>query len=483
MSDVKSFLQMLEEGELLIEGKVFSKEQLDPVIIQKPPKGGQGRPSPPPKGGGQINVEIHNVEPPEGAGAPGEDEDDDKTTTKGEKPKDGKGKGKKGKEKDGDEEKDADGEGTGDKEDKGERKATDDGVEIEKKKVGSGEPEGKQTKSSGPNKRRTSLDSHDIINKSNANGARELAERIFKEAAEKRAKKGQSGRGTNEGGFIEKLAGAYESRLDWKEELKDKINIFQSDTARAMDKWLKVGGRKYKEGVGKLKSKSYNQWLRNPRSHATMGKKDQMIFKGPYVKSPVSEVVLIVALDTSGSVGGETFEKVFGEMDDLAAKFQRGMTTGGQKLEGKVYFMTWDTQVNQVDHYKAGDWKKYVTGERGIKGRGGTDLSNVYEYLNDHVRYDAEEDPSMGVFNIMKKPTETAMDDDDVVLPFDIDDEVPKIAPFLLIATDGYFGNITDSILGDLYKDNKDSIVYLIIDGTDEYCYPKNIIKYDEIRI
>lgn len=466
--DFKDFVDALNEENILLEGKVFSKEQLDPVIIQKPPKGGQGQPPPPPKGGGQVDVEIHNVEEPEPKeGEPGEG---DGQKQKGKKPE---GKGEKEKKKDGEDSgaPPADGD---QKEEPGEAKKTGE-VSISRKEAGKGEPEGKQTK---PGKRRTSLDSHEVLNKSNTNGAREIAEKIYKQAAEKRAKKGQKERGTGEGGFIEKLGGIYEAKVDWVNELREKITTFQSDTARAMDRWMKLHGEKFKEGAGKVKSKSYSQWLRDPRSHASMGSKNQMIFRGPYVKSPVAEAVLVVALDTSGSIGSEVLEKVFGEMDSIASSFQRGVTTGGRKLEGRVYFMEWDTKVHQVEPYKPGAWKKAQ-----IKGRGGTDAKCVYDYMNDHIKYDPKEAPNIGLINLIKKPTDTGIDDNDIALPFDPDEELPVAAPFLIVATDGYFGQINDSTLGDLYKDNKESIVYLIIDGTDEFCHPENVIKYDEVRV
>lgn len=478
--DFKGFLNALNEEELLLEGKVFTQEQLDPVIIQKPQKGAKGQPPPPPKGGGQTNVEIHNVEEPEPT--EGEEGEGEGQKQKGKQPKGkkgekkpgegepGEGEGEEGEKKDAGA-KPADGSG---KEEPGEAKKTGE-VSISRKEAGKGEPEGKQ---SAPGKRRTSLDSHEVLNKSNTNGAREMAEKIYKQAAEKRAKKGSKKRGTEEGGFIEKLGGIYEAKVDWVNELREKITTFQSDTARSMDRWMKLHGQKFKEGAGKVKSKSYSQWLRDPRSHAGMGSKDQMIFRGPYVKSPVAEAVLIVALDTSGSIGSDVLEKVFGEMDSIASSFQRGITTGGRKLEGKVYFMEWDTAVHQVERYKTGAWKNAK-----IKGRGGTDIQSVYKYINDHTRYNPDEEATIGLINLMKKPTETGMDDDDVALPYDPDEELPVAAPFLIVATDGYFGQVSDSTLGDVYKDNKESIVYLIIDGTDEYCHPKNVIKYDEVRV
>lgn len=471
--DFKNFLNLLDEENILLEGKVFTKEQLDPVIIQKPQKGGGGKPPPPPEGGGEVNVEIHNVEPPE-AGDGESTGGDSKSKQKGEKPKDSKGDGEKG-----DSGKDSDpgakpADGT-QKEGPGEAKKTGE-VSISSKKTGSGEPEGKQTK---PGKRRTSLDAHDILNKSNASGAKEMAEKIYKEAAEKRSKEGTKSRGTgSSGGFIEKLGGIYEAKVDWVDQLQERITSFQSDTARSMDRWMKLHGEKFREGAGKVKSKSYSQWLRNPRSHATIGQKNQMIFQGPYVKSPVSEAVLVVALDTSGSIGSDVIEKVFGEMDSLASSFQRGVTTGGKKLEGKVYFMEWDSAVIQVEPYKPGGWKN-----ADIKGRGGTDVGSVYRYMNDHVKYDPDDSPGVGLINLVKQPTDTGIDDNDIALPFDPDEEVPVAAPFLIVATDGYFGSVNDSTLGDLYKDNKDSIIYLIINGTDEYCYPENVINYNEVRV
>jgi predicted metal-dependent peptidase len=442
--DFKDFILLLEQKES------FPREQLDPVIIQKPQKGGQGQAPPPPKGGGEANVEIHNVgEPPEGQEQQGQQ--------KGNKAGDSK-------------------------EAEGEKEPTEsgEGADIERKKAGGDEKEGKGKGKGKPGKGKHPMDSHEILEKSQQGEAKDIAEKIFDRAKQKRQEANVEGRGQQEGHFMEKLSGIYEPRVDWKKELKKKINSFKSKSASAFDRALNTFAQKYKEGEGTMKSRSYFTWVMNPRAHSKT-KAGTVMAKGPWKKAPVVEVVLIIALDTSGSMGGETFSKVFGEMDKIAKQFERGISAGSTKMQGQVYLMAWDTQVQKVEKYKTGEWKKYISGEKGIAGRGGTDIGPVYKYLNDHLVFDQKKTKGAGVFNPIKKPTEGEASEDNFMIPMKRGEA--QVAPFIVFATDGMFGQVNDSDLGKLYKDNKESIVYLIIDGTDEYCYPENVIKYDEYRV
>lgn len=469
--DFKNFLDRLDEGLVLEQKEVFQKEQLDPVIIQKPPKGGKSGSPPPPKGGGQADVEIHNV------GNPGDqdDQEDSQESSSGEK---GQQKGQQKGNKAGDS-----------KEEPEEREPGEDGegVDIERAKAGKEKEKKEKGKSKNKSsKKRTSFDSHEILDKSQAGEAKDLAEKIFEAAEERRRKAGEDNEegepGTGTGGFLEKLKGIYKPRIDWAKELKKRINSFKSRSSSAIDR-LKSRGAKYKEGEGNVKSKSYLQWLKDPRSHSQSGN-NQMIFRGPYVKAPVAEIILIIALDTSGSIGENTIAKVFGEMDKIARNFKSGVQSGSTKIQGKVYFMTWDTQVKQVEPYEPGNWKQYVSGQKKVAGQGGTSLQAVYNYINSHLRYDEEKTKKAAIFNLIEEPTQTGVSQHDIIIP--MKNGKPQITPFLVVATDGYFGQVNDQDLGRMYQDNHDSITYLVIDGSTQYCYPKdkkNIIEYESYRI
>lgn len=476
--DFKDFLDRLDEGLVTEQKEVFTKEQLDPVIIQKPPKGGKGGSPPPPKGGGQVDVEIHNVGEPEG-------QDGDQKGQQGQQQKGGEG-GKSGEGQQGQQQKGGVKSKAGDsiEGEPGEREPGPDGKGPDIERVKAGKKQRK--KKMKPGKQRTSFDSHEILEKSQAGEAKEMAEKIFEAAEERRRQAGQENqegeRGTETGSFLEKLKGIYKPRIDWAKELKKRINSFKSRSSSSIDR-LKTKGARYQEGEGRVKSKSYLQWLKDPRSHSQPGK-NQMIFKGPYVKAPIAEVILIIALDTSGSIGEDTISKVFSEMDKIARNFKSGVQSGSTKIEGKVYFMTWDTQVKQVEPYEVGGWKQYVSGKKKVAGQGGTSVDAVYRYINSHLKYDEEKTKKAAIFNLVEEPTQTGISQHDIIIP--MKNGKPQITPFLVIATDGYFGQVNDQDLGMMYQDNHDSITYLIIDGTSQYCYPKdkkNIIEYASYRI
>jgi len=432
MNNIKQLLEALESRVLLEQKETYKKEELTPVIIN-PPKG-KAVPMPPQKGGEQVDVEVINTGKPE--------------------PQEGDGNGE-GKE---------DEEGPPQKETK------------KTQKPGEGKP------SKGPQQ---TIDSHEILKKSDKGEAQEMAEKILEKAEETRKERGEDtekAAGIGEGHFMDKLRDIYKPKINWVKELRKKLTEFKSQTSSAINRYSKKAAQRYKEGEGVQKSRAYHQWLKDPRSHAPDSK---IIFKGPYVKAPIGEVILIIALDTSGSIPGSTVSKVFAEMDKIAKGFKSGISHGGVRLEGKVYFMTWDTRVAQVDEYQPGEWKKYIKGEKKIKGGGGTDPTSILEYMHEHFLFDSEK-PSAGLLNILQKPKPIGMSRDDIVIPIKDGTDDPKavIAPFLIIATDGaFFNNINDSDLGILYKDNKENVLYLVIDGITQHCYPKNIIEYESYRV
>lgn len=465
MSDIRKLLEALENNALLeADGTTFRQEELTPVIIN-PPSGKPG-PMPPSKDGKQHDVEVINTGKPQAqkGGGDGQEKDSDDEKDSGESGKDQEGQSKKG-------------DGNADDGDR----STDGKIEKETKKTP------KTGKDGGRGKPQT-IDSHEILQKSNKGEAQEIAEKILEKAEHTRKERGEessSEAGTGAGHFMDKLRGAHKPKINWVSELRKKITEFKSQTAAAVNRYSKKQAPKYKEGEGVKKSKSYTTWLKDPKSH-TPG--SNILFKGPYVKAPVGEAVLIVALDTSGSIPASTVGKVFAEMDKIARSFKSGISHAGVSLEGKVYFMTWDTRVAQVEEYKPGEWKKYAKGDRSVKGGGGTDPSSIFKYMNEHFLWN-EDKPSAGLLNIIKKPAENqkGLSKDDIVIPIKNAKEDPKaaIAPFVVIATDGYFYGdaMNDSVFGKLYKDNKDNILYLVIDGTTAHCNPKNIIEYESYRV
>jgi hypothetical protein len=451
---IKRLLEALDKG-ILVEGKddTFTKDELTPVMIGKPQDGGgEGGGLPPPKGEKPDKVEVINAGESKEKGKKGEGE--------GEGKGEGSGKGKSGEGK-------GEGSGAG-------------GIKGKEEKLGDAKK--------GEGQKQNTLDSHDMLGKSDAGEVKDIAEKILEKAAEARKSSNIEGRGEGEGGYMDKLRDLHKPKIDWANELRKKVTEFKSRTASAAAKMSRKPAERYKEGEGIQKSKSYVTYLRDPR-YVGNPSKEKIIFKGPFVKAPISEIVLIVALDTSGSIGEDTITKVFSEMDKIAAGFKRGFSAGSVKLEGRVYFMTWDTVVQQAMEYKAGEWKQFVgeNAKKGIAGRGGTDITSIFNYLKEHTLYDPEKGAA-AMLNVVKKPTPTGMTKDDIV--FQVKGEGSEasamISPFLIIATDGQFGSIGQKDLGMLYKDNHKNILYLIIDGTDAYCYPKekgNVINYESYRV
>ena len=474
--DFRDFIQRLDEAtkKESTEG-VYSPDELTPVQISGTPKDqppGEGAPPPPAKGPQPDEVEVVRIGPqPKGKadkaqkGPKVKESEKSETEPSKEKGKEGEGKGKP---KTGE---------IGAKE--GEAKIT---REYQKPTKISEEP--------GERKLPRTFDSHDILEKGDKSDAREIADKILEKGEQRRKERGDeatTGAGGGYGGFIEKLRGLYKPKIDWVRELKEKIKQFRSQASRTWDKMSREIAPRYKEGVGKIKSKSYATYLREPKSHVREKGQPPMLFKGPYVKAPIAEIVLVVALDTSGSIPERTIEKVFGEMDKIANTFKQGMQAGKGKMQGKVYLMMWDYGVNQIKEYKPGDWKKYVEGKEKITGGGGTDADVVFDYINKHFKYDPEVSEKTGILNLIETPTKTGMSKNDVILPVKktpTGEPAAAIAPFLVVATDGYFAKkVTSEDMGLLYKDNLESIVYLIIDGKGDMAYPKNIINYESYRV
>lgn len=328
-------------------------------------------------------------------------------------------------------------------------------------------------------------DSHEILAKSDAAEAKDIAEEIFKRAQEARDREGRNRKSDGSGGdgtpFLDKLKGIYTPRTDWIRELKGKLGSFLSRTAQKYAKLdREIPALKTKKGYGNIKDKDYNNYWKNPKSHMS----NDLIFKGEFTKAAVSEVIIIFALDVSGSIGESTLKKAFGELDSIAYNLNRGISVGGRKLTGRVYILTWDIEVTGVELYTKGGYKQYMDGgSKNFSGQRGNDIKKVFEWVESHTSYDKEKNSRLGIMNILKEPTKTGMDKDDVIVPFTRDGK-PAVLPYILVATDGQY-HMSESDLGDFYKDNHDSILYLLIGdfNTHEHIVPKNYIEYENYRI
>ncbi len=74
---------------------------------------------------------------------------------------------------------------------------------------------------------------------------------------------------------------------------------------------------------------------------------------------------IVVGIDTSGSISDHEVQVFFTEIEKIV------------KDVGQLVVLQWDTEIKDVwKEYKRGDYKKIT-----IKGRGGTDVQNVYKWM------------------------------------------------------------------------------------------------------
>jgi len=202
------------------------------------------------------------------------------------------------------------------------------------------------------------------------------------------------------------------SQVSWKKEFKQGLNIFLSDRGST------IGFKK-----------SYITHLMNPRSRYGMLGKHKLRTVNK------EQNYIIIAIDTSGSCFYDDHDKkrFFTEIDEIAKEMEFSNA-------GKVYTLMWDWMVRDEDliEYKAGDWKNY-----NLSGGGGTNPNAVFRHLNRRSK-------EVGNGLIMK------LNDKENIIIKD-----KKRLPYLLVLTDGYFYHSLreDDLL--LYKNDKDSLMFL----------------------
>lgn len=230
--------------------------------------------------------------------------------------------------------------------------------------------------------------------------------------------------GINEGnslsGAVQKIL---KSQVNWKKEFKQGLNVFMSD-----------------RGTSKGYKQSYITHLMNPRSRYGM------IGKHRLRTTVKKQNFVIVAVDTSGSCFYDDYDKerFFTEIDEIAKEMSFSGT-------GKVYTLMWDWSVSSsnINEYKVGDWKNYK-----LKGGGGTNPRSVFNYLT-------ERSEVQGNSLVLK-----LNDKENLVI------EDKKKLPMLLFLTDGYFYQKLNEEHLRIYKQDKESIMFLT---RSENSIPKNL--------
>ena len=261
------------------------------------------------------------------------------------------------------------------------------------------------------------LDKHfEIKDEIEAAQENSFVDRIYKQA-EKMIEENESIQNARKQAGIEKgfsLMKAVEellkSQINWKRELKQKINIFLSD--RSSKKAIKD---------------SYITYLYNPKSRYGIISKHKL-------KTKINQKpIIILAVDTSGSVFFDKYEKkvFFTEIDSIAKEVE--------SKNGSIYIMMWDTSIHgDLVKYNIGDWKKF-----NLEGGGGTTPKVVFDWL--------EKNKQKG-----KRTSLLRLNNDSSIFI-----ENKKKQPLLVFVTDGYFfDKVNEDIIGDYMYDKK-SLVFL----------------------
>jgi predicted metal-dependent peptidase len=134
------------------------------------------------------------------------------------------------------------------------------------------------------------------------------------------------------------IADLVEGKVDWREQLAD----FVSATCAGRDS---------------------TTWRKPNRRH---------LAAGMYLPSLYSETIddVVIAIDTSGSVGG----------DELREFLSEAVTLMEQVSPCRVHLLYWDTEVAGHEQYWLGDFDKMLSSTKPVGG-GGTDIGSVFKYL------------------------------------------------------------------------------------------------------
>ena len=78
---------------------------------------------------------------------------------------------------------------------------------------------------------------------------------------------------------------------------------------------------------------------------------------------------VVVSVDTSGSIADYDLKIFFGQVEKIIKDYSC------------MTLIQWDVKVQRVEQYRKGDWKKIQ-----IRGRGGTDVQDLYDYVNTNMK-------------------------------------------------------------------------------------------------
>lgn len=252
-------------------------------------------------------------------------------------------------------------------------------------------------------------------------------DKIMREAGEMEQKIVNKVAGVGAGGIFTRLKELNKPKINWRNEIRKKLNTFRSENSFIKDNKL-----------------SFINYPWNPRSnYGILGKYDIETTKN-------LQTYIIFAIDTSGSVfySREEMETFFTEVESASKELEFSHL-------GHILTIQWDYEIQEgIKIYKRNSWKNFK-----ISGGGGTDPRSVFRYINE-IFVEKEN-------GYLVKENETK---------FYIPNK--KKLPLLVFLTDGIFYNkIKEDDLG-VYKNNMKNVLWFTRDTN--LIYPReNYIKYD----
>lgn len=197
--------------------------------------------------------------------------------------------------------------------------------------------------------------------------------------------------------------------------------------------------------------------------------------------------ILFFCVDTSGSMGDEEFELVYGWLREIA-DFFKSDAAGSGGIPGRVYIIEYDSKVYAPIREWRNDKKPQAP-----RGGGGNAVNQVYRFLNQHfVKTETKGNLATHKF-VFKEKDNKLFDNEGKKELYDIEHEIETTyvkdtskeeqvkklknkefkygdmlkesydyanVPFLLFFTDGY--DEVPSAFGPLYKNNLGNILYIV---------------------
>ncbi len=197
--------------------------------------------------------------------------------------------------------------------------------------------------------------------------------------------------------------------------------------------------------------------------------------------------ILFLCVDTSGSMGDEEFELVYGWAKEIA-DFFKSDSAGSGGIPGRVFLLEYDTRV----YTPIREWKNDKK-PKAPRGGGGNAVNCVYKFLNQHFLKEEKrgnlvsnkfvfDEAKPGLFEIDKKKDLYKIEHEietTYVKDNDRQEQIKKLktkqfkygdmlkesfdyanVPFLLFFTDGY--DEVPNAFGPLYRNNLGNILYII---------------------